>query len=100
MPLPERGPQEVRLLLRSVNTLVERLRSLEQARRQLLANLVHELGRPLGAFRSAIEALLGGADDEVTLRQELLVGMKDEADRLRRLLDDLSRLYDQVSVTH
>jgi two-component system sensor histidine kinase BaeS len=99
MPLPERGPQEVRLLLRSVNTLVERLRSLEQARRQLLANLVHELGRPLGAFRSAIEALLGGADDEVTLRQELLVGMKDEADRLRRLLDDLSRLYDQVSGT-
>ncbi len=99
LQLPERGPQELSLLSRSVNSLVERLRDLEQARRQLLANLVHELGRPLGALRSAIEALLGGADDEVTLRQELLVGMEDEVDRLRRLLDDLSRLYDQVSGT-
>ncbi|MBN1314467.1 MAG: HAMP domain-containing protein, partial [Anaerolineales bacterium] len=33
-PLPEQGPVELQLLARSVNTLVERLRSLEQARRQ------------------------------------------------------------------
>jgi signal transduction histidine kinase len=59
-PLPEQGPHEMQTLARSVNGLVERLRGLEQARRQLLANLVHELGRPLGALRSAIQALLVG----------------------------------------
>ena len=95
-PLPEKGPREIQVLARSVNSLVERLRGLEQARRQLLANLVHELGRPLGALRSAIQALTSGADKDEELRQELLTGMEDETDRLRRLLDDLAGLHDQV----
>jgi signal transduction histidine kinase len=94
-PLPEQGPDEIRLLLRAVNTLDARLRAAEQARRQLLANLVHELGRPLGALRSAIQALLGGAHQDEVLHQELLVGMDGEVGRLQRLLDDLARLYDQ-----
>ena len=95
-PLPERGPQEIQHLLHSVNTLVERLHSLEQARRQLLSNLVHELGRPLGAFRSATQALQGRSGEDTALRRELLAGMDAEVDRLGRLLDDLSRLHDQV----
>lgn len=92
----ERGPTEIQGLARSVSTLVQQLRSLEQARRRLLANLVHELGRPLGSLRSAIQALLGGADRDETLRRELLSGMEDETGRLRRLLDDLAGLHDQV----
>jgi two-component system sensor histidine kinase BaeS len=76
--------------------LLHRLLSLEQARRQLLSNLVHELGRPLGAFRSATQALLGRSGEDAELRQELLVGMDAEIDRLGRLLDDLSGLHDQV----
>ncbi|MGD9405619.1 MAG: ATP-binding protein [Anaerolineae bacterium] len=95
-PLPERGPLEIQHLLHSVNILVERLRSLEQARQQLLANLVHELGRPLGAFRSATQALLGRSGEDPDLRRELLVGMDEEVDRLAHLLDDLSGLHDQV----
>jgi signal transduction histidine kinase len=96
VPLPERGPQEIQELLRSVNILVERLQSLEQARRQLLSNLVHELGRPLGSFRSATQALLGRSGEDAALRRELLGGMDAEVDHLGRLLDDLSGLHDQV----
>ena len=95
-PLGEQGPNEIRLLVRAVNTLVERLQSLEQARRKLLANLVHELGRPLGAFHSAIQALLRGADEDVTVRRDLLAGMGQEVSRLRRLLDDLAMLHDRT----
>jgi len=47
-------------------------------------------------MRSAIQALLGGADEEPTLRRELLAGIEGEVDRLQRLLDDLARLHDQV----
>jgi len=94
--LAERGPKEIRLLLRSVNTLVERLRGLEQARRQLLANLVHELGRPLGAVHSAIRALMGRSGADAAIRQELLTGIEGEMRRLERLLDDLAHLHDQV----
>jgi len=95
-PLPERGPQEINHLLRSVNALVMRLESLEQARRQFVANLVHELGRPLGALQPAIEALRGRAGCDEDLRQELLAGMQNEVGQLRRLLDDLAGLHDEV----
>jgi two-component system sensor histidine kinase BaeS len=95
-PLPERGPKEIQDLLHSMNALVQRLLSLEQARRQLLSNLVHELGRPLGAFRSATQALLGRSGEDPALRRELLEGMDEEVERLSRLLDDLAGLHDQV----
>ena len=92
----EQGPDEMRALARTVNTLVDQLNSLESARRQLLANLVHELGRPLGAVRSAIQALLKGANQDPQLESDLLTGMDSETARLQRLLDDLSELHDQV----
>jgi signal transduction histidine kinase len=99
MPLEEKGPEEICLLLHSFNILVERLRTLEQNRRQFLASLVHELGRPLGALHSAIQALMGGADRDATLKQELLTGMDEEIGRLRRLLDDMAHLRDQATST-
>jgi len=94
--LPERGPEEIRMLLRAFNTLIERLRLLEESRKQLLANLVHELGRPLGALQSGLQALLSGADKDPGLRQELLEGMDGQVGRLRPLLDTLADLHGQV----
>jgi two-component system, OmpR family, sensor histidine kinase BaeS len=92
----ERGPEEIHLLAQSFNLLNERLTSLEKARKQLLANLVHELGRPLGALRSAIQALAGGAAQDPKLLSDLTTGMDDQAARLQRLLEDLAHLHDQV----
>jgi signal transduction histidine kinase len=92
----ERGPEEMRRLAATVNGLVDQLNSLENARRQLLANLVHELGRPLGAIRSAIQALLHGATRDSHLSGDLLTGMDEETLRLQHLLDDLAGLHDQA----
>jgi signal transduction histidine kinase len=72
------------------------LNSLEKARRQLLANLMHELGRPLGAIRSAVQALLHGADQDAQLSGDLLHGINEETIRLQHLLDDLSGLQEHV----
>jgi signal transduction histidine kinase len=94
--LSEQGPAEMRLLVRGFNALVERLHTLEMTRRRLLANLVHELRRPLGALRSAVYALINGASDEPTLHAELLTGIDTELKRLQRLLEDLSTLYEQA----
>jgi two-component system sensor histidine kinase BaeS len=94
--LPEQGPEEIRTLLRAFNTLIERLRMLEESRRHLLANLVHELGRPLGALQSGLQALLNGADRDPALRRELLEGMDTQVQRLRPLLDTLADLHGQV----
>ena len=92
----EQGPDEMRTLAKTVNGLVSQLNNLEKSRRQLLANLVHELGRPLGAIRSAIKALLKGADKDPQLSSDLLTGLDGETARLKRLLDDLAELHDQV----
>ncbi len=95
-PLVEKGPDDLRRQVRAVNFLVEQLHSLEQARRQLLANLVHEISRPLGALRSAIQALSQGAAKDPLLFDDLTQGMDEEASRLQHVVDDLAHLYDQV----
>ncbi|NQU31535.1 MAG: sensor histidine kinase, partial [Anaerolineae bacterium] len=91
----EQGPEEVRDLIQTIKALVTRLHTLETTRRKLLANLVHEIGRPLGALLPAVQALEAGAIENKVLRQDLLAGMEDELGILRRLLDDLTGLYDQ-----
>ncbi len=93
--LEEQGPEEMRRQIRAVNYLVARLRNLEQARRHLLANLVHELGRPLGALRSAVHALATGAANDPVLLQDLTQGMEQEMVQVNRVLDDLAHLRDQ-----
>ena len=66
--LPEMGAEETRRLSRAVNTLFERLRGMEAARKRLLANLIHEIGRPLGALRMGIEALSDSHTDRCPCR--------------------------------
>ena len=94
--IADQGPEEIRLLQRSVNHLVERLHSLEEARRRLLANLVHEIGRPLGALHAAVQALLLTPKSDPRVLDEMLAGMNDETGRLQRLLDELAHLHDLV----
>ena len=91
----EEGPEEIRELMRTVNLFVSRVQTMETTRRKLLSNLVHEIGRPLGALLPAVQALQSGASQNEDLRQDLLAGMEDEINILRRLLDDLTGLYDQ-----
>jgi two-component system sensor histidine kinase BaeS len=95
--LPERGPEEFRRLAWAFNTMADRLAVLERTQRQLLSNLVHELGQQLGPLVSALQALRAGADEDATLRHELLAGVDAGLGRMRRLLDDLARLYDRVT---
>jgi signal transduction histidine kinase len=95
-PIAEEGPEEIQNLIRSVNALAADLRSLEDTRRRLLANLVHELGRPLGAIRAAIHVLRKGAVEDQMTRDELLLGIEDEVIRMQPLLDDLAQLHGQV----
>ncbi|MBE0695659.1 MAG: sensor histidine kinase, partial [Anaerolineaceae bacterium] len=90
------GPDEIQKLSLAVNLLVSKLHELEKARKQLLANLVHELGRPLGALRSAIQALAHGAEKDPAFYIELVLGMDGEAARLEQLLENLAQTYDQV----
>lgn len=93
---PEHDVIEVDALYQSVNTLTERLHTLEDARRRLLANLVHELGRPLGSIRAAVHALRKGAVQNDALREELLAGINMQVEQMQPLLENLTQLHGQV----
>ena len=84
-----RGGGDDRRLAQAFNRMAERLETDEARRRELLADLAHELRTPLSVIRGNAEAMLDGlypAD-----RQHLRTLM-DETDILARLLDDLRTL--------
>lgn len=92
-PLIPEGPRELQDLAGSVNVLAARLRTLEEMRRRSFANIVHELGRPLGAILAAVQVLRGEAGDDPAIRGELLAGVHRELTAMEPLLDDLSQLH-------
>ena len=96
-PVAEEGPREIRQLASAANDLAEQLRRLEETRRRSLANVVHEIGRPLGAVRSALHVLRGPVGDDAAIREELLSGAEAQIERMQPLLDDLTQLHGQVS---
>jgi signal transduction histidine kinase len=98
-PLEAAGPAELRRLSESVNALAARLRALEEQRRRSLANIVHELGRPLGAMRAAVHVLGQRAGDDAATRHELLMGIEQAITGMQPLLDDLALLHGQVQGT-
>jgi signal transduction histidine kinase len=92
-PLAEEGFNEFKALIHAFNRLQERRQELEENRRLMLANLVHEIGRPLGSLRTAVHALQSGATDDPALRADFLTGMSERIDRMGRLIEDLALTY-------
>jgi two-component system phosphate regulon sensor histidine kinase PhoR len=68
------------------------LRRTERARADFLANASHELRTPLASLAGFIETLRGHARDDVEARDKFLAIMHGQADRMRRLIDDLMSL--------
>ena len=85
----ERGPREVQRLGRAFNEMAERLGTNETRRRQLLADVTHELRTPLSVIQANLEALIDGLYpiDDAHLRPVL-----EETKVMGRLLDDLQTL--------
>jgi signal transduction histidine kinase len=80
---------EVGELSRIFNSMIEELSSTEELRRNLVADLAHELRTPVTNIQGYIEGIADGvmAPDSTTL-----VSMHDEIILLARLIDDLQDL--------
>lgn len=88
--LEEKGPSEFRELAGHLNRMTEQLQEQTQQRQALLANVTHELARPLGGLQIGIESLQGGAIKDGRLTNELLANMSDTLQRMEILLDDIT----------
>jgi two-component system phosphate regulon sensor histidine kinase PhoR len=65
------------------------LKKADRMRADFLANASHELRTPLASLSGFIETLRGHAKDDEAARDRFLSIMEDQADRMRRLIEDL-----------
>ncbi len=87
--ISEHGPRSIRTVGRAFNSMAARLETQDRQRRQLMADIAHELRTPLSVIQGRLEGVLDGVypRDEAQLKQVL-----DDARLLSRLVDDLRTL--------
>ena len=94
---PEYGGDEVAALARSFNRMAEELaaradalQASDKARRQLLADVSHELNTPLTAMRGYLETLsMPDLATDAATRHKYLGIVMEESHRLERIIGDL-----------
>lgn len=78
------GPDELRDLARSFNTMADNVALSQQQQRELVANAAHQLGNPLTALRLRVENLATSTQGTDEVDKVL-----EEADRLGKIVESL-----------
>ena len=84
-----RGPDELVRLAESLNRMAASLEHVEALRRDLVANIAHELRTPLSTLQGYLEALRDGV---APVTSATLASLHEEAMRLVRLVNALQQL--------
>ena len=87
--VPVRGPREVRALAASFNEMAERVSVTQQAQRDFLANVSHDLRTPLTSIQGFSQAIVEGVASDPQAAQHAAQVIHDEAGRLHRMVEDL-----------
>jgi two-component system sensor histidine kinase BaeS len=85
----EQGPEELRALAASYNTMAARLAEQEAIRREFIVNASHELRTPLTNLQGYLEALRDGV---LPSDPAMFDSLREEVDRLARLASSLDVL--------
>ena len=86
---PITGPGEVRELAAAFDQMADTMDRQEQLRRDLVADVAHELRTPVAVLQAGHEALLDGVAEPTP---DQLTSLRDEVLRLARMLADLQDL--------
>jgi two-component system OmpR family sensor kinase/two-component system sensor histidine kinase BaeS len=93
---PEYGPRWMRTLARAFNSMTSKLEVQDRQRRDLMADIAHELRTPLAVLQGRLEGMLDG----VYPRDEgQLAALLQDTRTLARLVDDLRTLAHTESGT-
>ena len=97
--VPVEGHDEISALASGFNRMASSLeeakqheRAMEQARRDLIASVSHDLRTPLASARALIEAVADGVASDPETEARYLRSARGELARLSRLVDDLFEL--------
>ena len=84
--VPERGPRQVRSLVRAFNEMSARLADVDSGRRTFLADVAHELRTPLAVIEGQLEAIEDGVYPADAAH---LAPIREQIRTLDQLIDDL-----------
>jgi signal transduction histidine kinase len=87
-----RSRDEVGQLATAFNRMSAELQNLEQSRRDLVANVSHELKTPIAAIRAHLENLLDGVEQPDPATLQVMLTQTERLGRLIEQLLELSRL--------
>ncbi len=87
---PETGQIADRVVL--VLNDITKLKSLENVRKDFVANVSHELKTPITSIKGFIETLSDGAIDDPATTRRFLAIIANQTDRLQAIIDDLLSL--------
>ena len=90
--LPDYQVKEISELANAMNQMAVKLDSLENLRREFVANVSHELKTPVTTIKGFAETLLEGAKDDPADLERFLGIVSRQADRLADIIDDLLTL--------
>jgi two-component system phosphate regulon sensor histidine kinase PhoR len=82
------GAGEVVLVLRDITEI----KRTSEMRSDFVANASHEIRTPLATIAGCVETLLGPARDDAEAQQRFLVIMRQQAERMTQLVEDLLSL--------
>lgn len=89
---PIAGPTEVAALGAAINHMAAQVQATQNAQREFLANVSHELKTPLTAIQGFAQALADDVADTPDQRARALTIIQSEAERMRRLVAELLEL--------
>jgi two-component system, OmpR family, sensor histidine kinase BaeS len=87
--VPEWGSRDIRSVARAFNSMSERLKTIDEQRRNFMADVTHELRTPLSVIRGQAEAILDGVYPADAVH---LAPILDATQTLDRLVEDLRTL--------
>lgn len=86
------GPEEIQALARAFNEMGEKVQSSQQAQRDLVANVAHDLRTPLTSVQGFAQALVDGTAATPEAQAQAAQAIHEEARRMRRMTDTLLEL--------